>query len=58
MRIASLLQMDRRAQVDVIDQHRACTGIRSWRRLIHCLIEIKGLYGPLGDRLCNPERVC
>ncbi|XXG76013.1 hypothetical protein AAC387_Pa08g0457 [Persea americana] len=51
------IEMDRRAQVDVIDRHSACTGIHAWCRLIHCLIEIKCLYGPFGDRLCNPKHV-
>ncbi|KAF9687750.1 hypothetical protein SADUNF_Sadunf02G0125400 [Salix dunnii] len=51
------LEVDRRAQVDVISHHRLSSGIRAWRRLIHCLIEMKSLFGPFGDSLCNPERV-
>ncbi|XXG77782.1 hypothetical protein AAC387_Pa08g1869 [Persea americana] len=51
------MEMDRRAQVDVIDWHRARTGIHAWRKLIHCLIEIRCLFGPLGDCLCHSERV-
>ncbi|KAJ6404649.1 hypothetical protein OIU84_012752 [Salix udensis] len=51
------LEVDRRAQVDVISRHRLSSGIRAWRRLVHCLIEMKSLFGPFGDSLCNPERV-
>lgn len=50
-------EIDRRAQVDVIASHRLSTGIRSWRKLVHRLIETKCLFGPFGDSLCNPERV-
>ncbi|XP_042512465.1 BEACH domain-containing protein C2 [Macadamia integrifolia] len=49
-------EIDRRAQVDVIDRHRMSTGARAWRKLIHYLIEMKGLFGPLREDLCNPER--
>ncbi|XP_011034742.1 PREDICTED: uncharacterized protein LOC105132766 [Populus euphratica] len=51
------LEVDRRAQVDVISRHHLSSGIRAWRKLIHCLIEMKSLFGPFGDPLCNPERV-
>ncbi|KAJ6722799.1 BEIGE/BEACH-RELATED [Salix koriyanagi] len=51
------LEVDRRAQVDVISCHRLSSGIHAWRKLIHCLIEMKSLFGPFGDPLCNPERV-
>ncbi|XP_050237653.1 BEACH domain-containing protein C2 isoform X2 [Mercurialis annua] len=50
-------EVDRRAQVDVIARHCLSTGIRAWRKLIHCLIEMNSLFGPLGDILCSPERV-
>ncbi|KAK6144048.1 hypothetical protein DH2020_020868 [Rehmannia glutinosa] len=50
-------EVDRRSQVDVIARHRLYTGIREWRKLIHCLIEMKCLFGPLSDDLCNPKRV-
>uniref|UniRef100_A0A5B7ADS9 BEACH domain-containing protein C2 n=1 Tax=Davidia involucrata TaxID=16924 RepID=A0A5B7ADS9_DAVIN len=50
-------EVDRRTQVDVVARHRLCTGIRAWRKLIHCLIEMKCLFGPFSDHLCNPERV-
>ncbi|GMY09403.1 BEACH domain-containing protein C2 isoform X2, partial [Fagus crenata] len=50
-------EIDRRAQVDVIARHRFSTGIRAWRKLIHCLIEMKCLFGPFGDHLCNSTRV-
>ncbi|KAK9143642.1 hypothetical protein Syun_013042 [Stephania yunnanensis] len=51
------LEVDRRAQVGVIDRHRACIGARAWRKLIHCLIEIRSLFGPLGGHLYNGEQV-
>ncbi|KAL5727846.1 BEACH domain-containing protein C2 [Ranunculus cassubicifolius] len=51
------LEIDRRTQVDVIHRHRLCTGSRAWRKLVHCLIETRGLFGPFGEHLCNPERV-
>ncbi|KAF6160293.1 hypothetical protein GIB67_019062 [Kingdonia uniflora] len=50
-------EIDRRTQVSVIDRHRLSTGARAWRKLIHCLIEMNGLFGPFGEGLCNPERV-
>lgn len=52
------LQIDRRSQVDLISRHRWCTGMRAWRKLIHCLIEMKCLFGPFEDHLSNPPRVC
>ncbi|KAG8391704.1 hypothetical protein BUALT_Bualt01G0214900 [Buddleja alternifolia] len=50
-------EVDRRSQVDMIAQHRLYTGIREWRKLIHCLIEMKCLFAPFSDDLCNPKRV-
>ncbi|KAK3036326.1 hypothetical protein RJ639_031733 [Escallonia herrerae] len=50
-------EVDRRAQVDVIARYRLSTGIRAWCKLIHYLMEIKCLFGPFSDNLCNPERV-
>ncbi|PWA45076.1 BEACH domain-containing protein [Artemisia annua] len=50
-------EVDRRAQVDSIARHRACTGIRAWRKLIHYLIETKCLFGPISENLYNPERI-
>ncbi|GAV85295.1 WD40 domain-containing protein/Beach domain-containing protein/DUF1088 domain-containing protein [Cephalotus follicularis] len=50
-------EIDRLAQVDAIARHRLCTGIRSWRKLIHYLIEMKCLFGPFGDHLCSSPRV-
>ncbi|KZV38301.1 hypothetical protein F511_36242 [Dorcoceras hygrometricum] len=50
-------EVDRRSQVDMIAQHRTYTGKREWRKLIHCLIEIKCLFGPFSDDLCSPQRV-
>ncbi|KAL6008027.1 hypothetical protein ACLOJK_033533 [Asimina triloba] len=47
------VEMDRRAQVDVIDRHRASTGTRAWRKLIHRLIEMEGLFGPFRDHICD-----
>ncbi|KAK1364471.1 BEACH domain-containing protein C2 [Heracleum sosnowskyi] len=50
-------EVDRRAQVDIIAQHRLRTGIRSWRKLLHYLVELKCLFGPFANQLCNPDRV-
>ncbi|KAL7592537.1 hypothetical protein Lser_V15G31721 [Lactuca serriola] len=50
-------EVDRRAQVDSIARHRALTGIRAWRKLIHYLIETKCLFGPISENLYNPERI-
>ncbi|XP_021686222.1 BEACH domain-containing protein C2 isoform X2 [Hevea brasiliensis] len=50
-------EVDRRAQVDVIAQHHLSSGIRAWRKLVHCLIEMNSLFGPLGNYLCTPERI-
>lgn len=53
-----ILQIDRQTQVDMLARHRQATGIRSWRKLLHYLTEMKCLFGPFSDHLCNPERVC
>ncbi|XP_019161040.1 PREDICTED: BEACH domain-containing protein C2-like isoform X1 [Ipomoea nil] len=50
-------EVERRTQADVIAQHRLYCGIREWRKLIHSLIEIKCLFGPLGYRLNNSQHV-
>lgn len=50
-------EIDRRTQVDVIHRHRQFNGSRAWRKLIHCLIETRVLFGPFGEHLCNPERI-
>ncbi|KAF5731677.1 Beige-related and WD-40 repeat-containing protein isoform 1 [Tripterygium wilfordii] len=50
-------EAERRAQVDVIARHCLSTGIRAWRRLLYCLIEMKCLCSPFGDQLSTPERV-
>uniref|UniRef100_A0A2P2M572 Uncharacterized protein LOC105643091 isoform X1 n=1 Tax=Rhizophora mucronata TaxID=61149 RepID=A0A2P2M572_RHIMU len=50
-------EVDRHAQLDVIARHRLFGGNRAWRKLIHCLIEMKSLFGPFGEHLCSPERV-
>ncbi|GFP82298.1 beach domain-containing protein lvsc [Phtheirospermum japonicum] len=50
-------EVDRRTQVDIISRHRLFTGTREWRKLIHCLIEMKCLFGPLSQDLCNPKNV-
>ncbi|KAM6584938.1 hypothetical protein CsatB_011940 [Cannabis sativa] len=50
-------EVDRRARVDVIARHRLGNGVRAWRKLIHCLIEMNCLFGPFGDQLCTPPRV-
>ncbi|GAB2217261.1 hypothetical protein Drorol1_Dr00000433 [Drosera rotundifolia] len=51
------LEIERHNQVDIITRHRRSTGSRAWRKLIHYLMEIKCLFGPAADHLCNPERV-
>ncbi|KAM1262483.1 hypothetical protein ACFX13_028272 [Malus domestica] len=50
-------EVDRRSQVDLISRHRLGNGVRAWRKLIHCLIEMKCLFGPSGDQLCKPAPV-
>nr|XP_048321218.1 BEACH domain-containing protein C2 [Ziziphus jujuba var. spinosa] len=50
-------EVDRRAQVDFVARHRLGIGVRSWRKLVHCLIEMKCLFGPFGEQLCIPSRV-
>ncbi|GAY42030.1 hypothetical protein CUMW_063800 [Citrus unshiu] len=50
-------EIDRRSQVDLISRHRWCTGMRAWRKLIHCLIEMKCLFGPFEDHLSDPRRI-
>ncbi|GJW23863.1 hypothetical protein Tco_0037674 [Tanacetum coccineum] len=51
-----LSKVDRRARFDIIAQHRRCTGIHAWRKLIHYLIETDSLFGLLIKRFCNPKR--
>ncbi|KAG4119536.1 hypothetical protein ERO13_D11G087000v2 [Gossypium hirsutum] len=48
-------EIDRRAQVDLVAQHRLFTGIRAWRKLIHCLLDTSCLFGPLVDQI--PSKV-
>ncbi|OMO78627.1 hypothetical protein CCACVL1_14249 [Corchorus capsularis] len=50
-------EIDRRTQVDLITRHRLVTGIRSWRKLIHCLIEMNCLFGPSADQFLSQERI-
>ncbi|KAK9910693.1 hypothetical protein M0R45_034645 [Rubus argutus] len=50
-------EVDRRFQVDLITRHRLGKGSRAWRKLMHCLIEMKCLFGPSGDQLCNQSPV-
>ncbi|XP_028776828.1 BEACH domain-containing protein C2 [Neltuma alba] len=50
-------EIDRRAQVDVITRHRIHNGIHAWRKLIHQLMEMGSLFGPLADQLNNPPCV-
>ena len=50
--------MERQTLVDVLNRHRASTGLRAWRHLLHCLTEMGRLYGPFGQPLCTPVRVC
>ncbi|CAA3000073.1 BEACH domain-containing C2 [Olea europaea subsp. europaea] len=50
-------EVERRSQADLIARHRLYTGIREWCKLIHCLIEMKCLFGPSCDHLYNSQRV-
>ncbi|KAK4744867.1 hypothetical protein SAY87_011179 [Trapa incisa] len=50
-------EVDRLAQVDTIARHHLALGIRGWRKLIHYLMEMKCLYAPFSDELCNPPRI-
>ncbi|GMI74078.1 Beach-Domain Homolog C2 [Hibiscus trionum] len=50
-------EIDRRTQVDLVARHRLFTGIRAWRKLIYCLIEMKCLFGPSADQLPNQARI-
>ncbi|KAL2892359.1 BEACH domain-containing protein C2 [Bienertia sinuspersici] len=50
-------EIDRLTQVDMLTRHRQATGNRAWRKLVHYLTEMKCLFGPFCDQLCNPERV-
>ncbi|ONM15167.1 BEACH domain-containing protein C2 [Zea mays] len=49
-------EMERQTLVDVLIRHRASTGLRAWRHLLHCLTEMGRLYGPF-EHLCTPDRV-
>ncbi|MBA0769276.1 hypothetical protein Gotri_018023 [Gossypium trilobum] len=49
-------EIDRRAQVDLVARHRLFTGIRAWRKLIHCLLDTSCLFGPLVDQI--PSKAC
>ncbi|ONK71512.1 uncharacterized protein A4U43_C04F9410 [Asparagus officinalis] len=51
------MEVDRRAQLEALNRYRVSTGTRAWRKLLHYLIEMSGLFGPLGECLCNPELV-
>lgn len=53
-----MMQMERQTQADVLNRHRASTGVRAWRHLLHCLTEMGRLYGPFEEPLCTPDRVC
>lgn len=45
-------------QVDLITQHHLVAGVRGWRKLIHCLMDVNCLYGPFGEELSNVKQVC
>ncbi|RLM73593.1 BEACH domain-containing protein C2 [Panicum miliaceum] len=51
------VEMERQTLVDVLNRHRASTGLRAWRHLLHCLTEMGRLYGPFGQPLCTPVHV-
>ncbi|RVW41089.1 BEACH domain-containing protein C2 [Vitis vinifera] len=47
-----------RSEVVVVSRHHLCSGIRACGNSFINLIEMKCLFGPFGDHLCNPDRVC
>ncbi|KAL6903365.1 hypothetical protein ACP4OV_004178 [Aristida adscensionis] len=51
------VEMERQTLVDVVNRHRASTGLRAWRHLLHCLTEMDRLYGPFAQPLCTPDRL-
>ncbi|KAG8040014.1 hypothetical protein GUJ93_ZPchr2177g28965 [Zizania palustris] len=51
------VEMERQTQADGLNRHRASTGVRAWRHLLHCLTEMDRLYGPFGEPLCSPDRI-
>uniref|UniRef100_A0A3B6DIS4 DUF4704 domain-containing protein n=2 Tax=Triticinae TaxID=1648030 RepID=A0A3B6DIS4_WHEAT len=51
------VEMERQTQADVLNRHRASTGVRAWRHLLHCLTEMGRLYGPFEEPLCTPDRI-
>ncbi|KAM0901342.1 hypothetical protein ACQ4PT_020040 [Festuca glaucescens] len=51
------LEMERQTQADVLNRHRASTGVRAWRHLLHCLTEMGRLYAPFDKPLCSPDRI-
>ncbi|XVF79928.1 hypothetical protein PTKIN_Ptkin15bG0029600 [Pterospermum kingtungense] len=50
-------EIDRRTQVDLVARHRLFTGIRAWRKLIHCLVEMKCLFGPSEDQFLSQKNI-
>ncbi|KAG8083110.1 hypothetical protein GUJ93_ZPchr0014g46682 [Zizania palustris] len=51
------VEMERQTQADGLNRHRASTGVRAWRHLLHCLTEMDRLYVPFGEPLCSPDRI-
>ncbi|XP_017624631.1 BEACH domain-containing protein C2-like [Gossypium arboreum] len=51
-------EIDRRTQVDLVARHQLFTGIRAWRKLVLCLIEMKCLFGPAGDQPSQARTLC
>ncbi|PNT61623.1 hypothetical protein BRADI_5g17947v3 [Brachypodium distachyon] len=51
------VEMERQTQADMLNRHRASTGVRAWRHLLHCLTEMGRLYGPFEGPLCAPDRI-
>ncbi|CAH8356562.1 unnamed protein product [Eruca vesicaria subsp. sativa] len=50
-------EIDRRIRDDNIVRNRLCMGVRSWRKLVRYLVEMRCFFGPFGDNLCSPKQV-
>ncbi|CAA3015285.1 Hypothetical predicted protein [Olea europaea subsp. europaea] len=50
-------KVERKSQFDIVAQRQLYPGVHEWRKLIHCLIEMKCLFRPFCDHLYNSENV-
>ncbi|XP_020531372.1 BEACH domain-containing protein C2 isoform X2 [Amborella trichopoda] len=51
------VEIDRRSQVALVDGHRTCVGVGAWCKVVHCLMEISALFGPLKSSLSSRDQV-